>query len=189
MIEIPFLAGELALAVVWLVSRICVWVKRRKIDKKQEAKLLLMFINLAILVRIAFFPFFRQDGEVLPLIFDAQKVFPLNVNLIPFANFFQYDTPGDIWLNILGNILLFVPTGAILPFVYKRLNTFGKVVLAGVGISVCIELLQLPFYERATDINDVILNTAGCVLGYGVYQFCKLMKAKWTKKKAAKRKA
>lgn len=188
MIKIPFLLGELALAVVWLLARVCVWIKRRKIDKKQEAKLLLMFINLAILVRIAFFPFFRQDGEVQPLIFDAQRLFPLNVNLIPFANFFQYDTPGDMWLNILGNILLFVPTGAILPFVYKRLNTFGKVVLAGVGISVCIELLQLPFYERYTDINDVIFNTAGCVLGYGVYLFCMLMKSKRTQKKATKRK-
>jgi glycopeptide antibiotics resistance protein len=187
MIKIPFLLGELALAVVWLLARVCVWIKRRKIDKKQEAKLLLMFINLAILVRIAFFPFFRQDGEVQPLIFDAQRLFPLNVNLIPFANFFQYDTPGDMWLNILGNILLFVPTGAILPFVYKRLNTFGKVLLTGVCMSVCIELLQLPFFERTTDINDVIFNTLGCALGYGIYIFCKLMRARWTQKKETKR--
>ena len=47
MIKIPFLLVELALAVVWLLVRVCVWIKRRKIDKKQEAKLLLLFINLA----------------------------------------------------------------------------------------------------------------------------------------------
>ena len=44
MIKIPFLIVELALAVVWLLVRVCVWIKRRKIDKKQEAKLLLLFI-------------------------------------------------------------------------------------------------------------------------------------------------
>ena len=188
MIKIPFLLGELALAVVWLLARVCVWIKRRKIDKKQEAKLLLLFINLAVIVRLVFFPLFRQNGEVLPLLFDAGRILPPNVNLIPFGNFDQYNSANDMWLNIFGNILLFVPTGAILPFVFKRLNTFGKVVLAGAGISVCIELLQLPFYERYTDINDVIFNTAGCVLGYGVYLFCKLMKSKRTQKKATKRK-
>ena len=186
MIKIPFIAGELALAAVWLLSRVCVWIKRRKIDKKQEAKLLLMFINLAVLVRLVFFPLFRHDGEVLPLVFDAQKLFPLKVNLIPFINLQQYQS-GDMWLNLLGNILLFVPTGAILPFVYKRLDSFGKVVLAGACMSVCIELLQLPFFQRTTDVNDVILNTIGCALGYGVYIFCKLMRARWTQKKAAKR--
>ena len=188
MIKIPFLLIELALAAVWLLVRVCVWIKRRKIDKKQEAKLLLLFINLAVIVRLVFFPLFRQNGEVLPLLFDVNRILPPNVYLIPFGNFDQYNSINAMWLNIFGNILLFVPTGAILPFVFKRLNTFGKVLLTGVCMSVCIELLQLPFYQRSTDINDVLLNTAGCVLGYGVYLFCKLMKSKRTQKKATKRK-
>ena len=187
MIKIPFLLVELALAAVWLLVRVCMWIKRRKIDKKQEAKLLLLFINLAVIVRLVFFPLFRQNGEVLPLLFDAGRILPPNVNLIPFGNFDQYNSTNAMWLNIFGNILLFVPTGAILPFVFKRLNTFGKVLLIGVCMSVCIELLQLPFFERTTDINDVILNTLGCALGYGIYIFCKLMRARWTQKKETKR--
>ena len=65
-------------------------------------------------------------------------------------------------------IILFVPSGIILPIVYKRLNTFWKVLLAGIGISLCIEIIQLPFSVRATDIDDLILNTIGVIVGYGI---------------------
>jgi glycopeptide antibiotics resistance protein len=55
------------------------------------------------------------------------------------------------------------------PAVFKKLNTHRKVIAAGVGITLTIELLQLPFYDRATDIDDLILNSAGFLIGYGVY--------------------
>ena len=64
---------------------------------------------------------------------------------------------------------MFVPSGIVLPIVYQRLNTFWKVLGAGIGISLCIEILQLPFYVRATDIDDLILNTIGVIVGYGIY--------------------
>jgi glycopeptide antibiotics resistance protein len=34
----------------------------------------------------------------------------------------------------------------------------------------CIELLQLPFYSRSSDIDDLILNTLGYLMGYGIYR-------------------
>ena len=64
---------------------------------------------------------------------------------------------------------MFVPSGIILPIVYKRLNTFWKVLTTGTGISLCIEIIQLPFSVRATDIDDLILNTIGVIVGYGIY--------------------
>ena len=64
----------------------------------------------------------------------------------------------------------------ILPVVYKKLNSFNKVVAAGAFISLCIEILQLPFASRATDIDDLILNTLGVAVGYGIYATAKCLK-------------
>ena len=72
-------------------------------------------------------------------------------------------------LNLIGNTAMFIPLGIVWPAVFKRLNTHGKVIAAGVGISLTIEILQLPFFNRATDIDDLILNSAGFLMGYGIY--------------------
>ena len=64
---------------------------------------------------------------------------------------------------------MFIPSGIVLPVVYKKLDNFGKVVAAGAFISFCIEILQLPFASRASDIDDLIMNTLGVVIGYGIY--------------------
>ena len=72
-----------------------------------------------------------------------------------------------IW-NVAGNAAMFIPGGIILPIVYRQLNSFGKTVAAGALISLCIEILQLPFPSRASDIDDLILNTLGTAVGYGI---------------------
>ena len=43
----------------------------------------------------------------------------------------------------------------------------------GVGLSLCIEIIQLPL-DRTTDIDDLIMNSLGYVLGYGVYLLVKI---------------
>ncbi len=69
--------------------------------------------------------------------------------------------------------MLFVLTGILLPIVHKKLNTFPKVILAGALISLCIEIIQLPFFDRESDIDDIILNTLGVAAGYGIYKIFK----------------
>ena len=169
MIEIPFFAAEIAFAAIWIFVRICVWIKQRRFDWKREAVLLLMYINLAVIIRFVFFPRALVDGHVQPLIFDAGAVFPLRINLIPMVHLFRYGTiRNKIW-NVVGNLAMFIPSGIVLPIVYKKLKSFWKVIAAGALISLCIELLQLPFASRASDIDDLILNTLGVAAGYGIY--------------------
>lgn len=169
MVEIPFLFLEGAFTAIWLIIRIAVWIQQKKIDWKREIVLLLMYINLAVILRFTFFPMSRADGHIQPLVFDIAAVFPFRVNLIPLVNLFDYDSKRDLLLNVIGNAAMFVPSGIVLPIVYQRLNTFWKVLWAGVGISLCIEIFQLPFSARATDIDDLILNTIGVIVGYGIY--------------------
>ncbi len=169
MIEISFLSAELAFTAVWLLLRVLVWLRQGKIDWKREAVLLLMYLNLAVIIRFVFFPKTRVDGHVQPLFFDPAAVFPLRVNLVPFLHLFDYDSIRDIVWNVAGNAVMFLPSGIFLPLVYRRLDSFGKVLAAGASLSLCIELLQLPFASRATDIDDVILNLLGIAAGYGIY--------------------
>ena len=169
MVEIPFLFLEVVFTSIWLVIRIGVWGKQKYIDRKREAVLLLMFINLAVILRFTFFPMSKVDGHIQPLVFDMATAFPFRVNLLPLVNLFDYESKRDLLLNVIGNVAMFVPSGIVLPIVYKRLNTFRKVLLVGVGISLCIEISQLPFSVRATDVDDLILNTIGVIVGYGIY--------------------
>ena len=73
------------------------------------------------------------------------------------------------------NILLFIPLGIFLPMLWKENynNKFSKVLIFGFLLSLIIEILQI-FTFRLTDINDLITNTLGTVIGYLIYM--KLLK-------------
>ena len=176
MVEFSFLFLELIFAAIWLIVRSSIWIKNRHIDLKREAVLLLMYINLAVIIRFTFFPMATVDGRVQPLVFDVATAFPFRVNSIPFVHLFDYESKRDLLLNVIGNAAMFIPSGIVLPIVYKNLNRFWKVFLAGAGISLCIETIQLPFSVRATDIDDLILNTVGVIVGYGIYAFIQRIK-------------
>ena len=176
MVEIPFIFLEIAFAAIWIISRISIWICQKQIDWKREAVLLLMYVNLAVIFRFTFFPMSKVEGHVQPLVFDIATAFPFRVNLLPLVNLFDYDSKRDLLLNVIGNVAMFIPSGIVLPIVYKRLDTFWKVLFAGAGISLCIEIVQLPFSVRATDIDDLILNTAGVIIGYGIYRLVQCVK-------------
>ena len=169
MVEIPFLFLEIVFTAIWLMIRIAIWINQKRIDWKRETVLLLMYINLAVILRFTFFPMSKVDGRIQPLVFDIATAFPFRVNLLPLVHLFDYDSKRDLLLNVIGNAAMFIPSGIVLPIVYKRLNTFWKVLTTGIGISLCIEIIQLPFSVRATDVDDLILNTIGVILGYGIY--------------------
>ena len=176
MVEMSFLTLELVFTAVWLMTRLIVWKRQGKILWKREAVLLLMYINLAVIIRFVFFPRALVDGHIQPLVFDAASAFPFRVNLIPLVHLFDYANVRDIVWNVVGNAAMFIPSGIVLPIVYRELNSFWKVIASGALISLCIEILQLPFASRLSDIDDVILNTLGVAVGYGIYAIFKGIK-------------
>ncbi len=130
MVEISLIELECLFTAIWLLCRIIVWIRQRRINWKSEAVLLLMYINLAVIIRFTFFPMSRAHGSVQPLIYDASKAFPFRVNLIPLVNLFDYDSRRDLLLNVIGNTAMFIPSGIVLPIIYKKLNSFWKVFAA-----------------------------------------------------------
>ena len=83
--------------------------------------------------------------------------------LIPFI------FPMWIQIETFLNILLFMPLGILLPMLYRRFDSPGKTVLAGLLVSLCIEFLQI-FEAGNTDVNDLITNAFGTWLGYKVFR-------------------
>lgn len=84
------------------------------------------------------------------------------INYIPFADF----SVTNIWGMAL-NIVMFIPFGCFLPIYFKYFRKVQKTVLAGLLMSLFIEVLQL-FTFRATDVDDLLMNTIGAFLGYGI---------------------
>ena len=170
MTEVSFLCGELVYTAIWIVLRVIVWSRQKKIDWKREAALMLMFINLAVIIRLVYFPFFRVDGRVQPLIANLRATGPYRINLTPLVNIADYSNTKELLINIAGNLCMFIPTGILLPILYKKLDSFWKVVLVGMSMSLLIELSQLAWCPTSvTDIDDLILNTLGAIIGYGIY--------------------
>lgn len=175
MVRITYLQMVLAISALWVALRLICWVKEKGVDWKRELQLLLMYICIVVVVRFTFCPFGKVDGKIQPLLFDAEKIFPLWVNFKPFVYLFDYPTVREALLNLVGNTAMFIPLGIVWPAVLKKLNTHWKVIAAGFGVSLTIEVLQLPFFDRATDVDDLILNTLGFLLGYGIYLLAKRM--------------
>ena len=71
------------------------------------------------------------------------------------------------------NILLFVPIGLLTSVVLNKWR-FLKVLASGVCLSGFIELLQLVLKKGVCNIDDVINNVAGCIIGYGLFQIIRL---------------
>ena len=160
------------IAVIWIIVRTGVWLIKKKVDWKYELKLLTVFAGIALVTRFVYFPL-RCDILTERLFIYFTRDIENYITLKPFT-FLKMRYSG--WqYNVFGNILMFVPVGIFWPFCFKALDRIWKVVLAGAGYSLLIELSQLCVYGRNTDIDDLILNTFGAFVGALIY-FCLIKK-------------
>ena len=135
------IAAIILILTFWLLNRYCFRNPRR------AACYMMMSLYLAAVDAVVGLP------SLLYIRFDQ------NINLAPFAYMFSD------YRNSLLNVLLFVPLGFFLPVLWKRFRSFLWTGLFGLSFSLTIELLQL-FTLRATDINDLMTNTTGTILGW-----------------------
>ena len=167
MFEIFYLQAVVCISLIWLLVRVFVSIRAGHVDFKREAKLLLVYICLIVIARIVFFPWHHVNGQIGKLNFNMHRIIPCKTNLIPFV---ELNRIYDGWeMNIIGNVLMFIPVGIVWPFCFPKLNTIGKTVLAGMGLTIFIEMTQLLFWERCSDVDDVILNTLDVVIGAILY--------------------
>ncbi len=92
-------------------------------------------------------------------------------NLVPFKEIHRYLTyydvigPYTVFLNIAGNVLAFVPFGLFFPLLSRKNRGFLKVTLISFEVSLLVELIQLVTRVGSCDVDDMILNTLGGMIG------------------------
>lgn len=78
--------------------------------------------------------------------------------------FWSYDRPELLVENIM-NVVVFIPVGLLLGIAFKQV-TWWKALLIGCGISVTIESLQFFLMRGFSEVDDVMHNTLGCLIGW-----------------------
>ena len=138
------------------------WRKGTRTGLRASAVLLLvewMFLILGTAV------LFREAG--------AER----NYSLIPFLSYFNIAENSYlrevVMINLL-NILLFVPIGLLAGFGFRTI-TWKGVAFIGFCFSVFIELLQFTLKRGLCEVDDVIHNVVGCVIGYGLFRGASLL--------------
>lgn len=81
-----------------------------------------------------------------------------------FHPFWSYNRSELLMENIL-NVVVFIPVGMLLCVAFKQM-TWWKALLIGCCISISIESLQFWFMKGFSEVDDVMHNTIGCILGY-----------------------
>ena len=103
-----------------------------------------------------------------------------NINLIPFLttadlikNLVNPPSPGlftHAWINLFGNVAVFIPLGVFLPLIWEKARKLGRFLLISSGIIVVVELLQLFTLRGIMDVDDYLLNMVGLIVGFFVYR-------------------
>ena len=75
--------------------------------------------------------------------------------------------------NIM-NVVVFIPVGLLICIAFKQM-TWWKALLIGCGISVTIEALQFFLMRGFSEVDDVMHNTLGCLLGYGIMTILRII--------------
>ena len=106
-----------------------------------------------------------------------------NMNLVPFHTLGNYGkvvcrmefTPlfFHCVINLGGNIFLFIPIGYFLPRLWPFLRNFFSFLLTCTAAITLVELLQLVTLLGSLDIDDLILNLAGMIVGYLLFMIIK----------------
>jgi glycopeptide antibiotics resistance protein len=123
---------------------------------------------IAYMAVLIYFLFFSEDyGRT------GSREFRYNLTLFAeIRRFIRYREVlgfNSFFINVLGNVLAFVPFGFVLPLLHQSNKNFWYVLVTGFQFSLLVELVQLVAKVGIFDVDDIFLNTLGAVLGYVMY--------------------
>ena len=175
------------------------FISKKKKSKSEEILLVLFVFYFTGLLSQTILPiigYSYNEGLTISIVFNAENYIHISkygfehiqnqpiqgsINLIPFKTIKSYFTGDDIQyfslsdllvfriVNVLGNCLLFIPFGFLLPFINKNTKKFSRVLFWSFLLVFLIEFEQF-FIGRSADIDDFILNFSGALCGYLLYK-------------------
>ena len=129
----------------------------------------IFLLYIGMLLRITVF---RSSFGSYPLCSHGQ------IELVPFVGLIQifHNSVGMFLYLFVGNLVWFVPLGLLLPVLTKARKA---TILWGLGLSLYIEVSQYVFGTGVSEVEDLILNTAGTAVGYLIYIGVKKLVRRW----------
>lgn len=132
--------------------------QKKAIEKKDVAILLLFSVYMTFLLGVT--------------LFNRQSADSYRLELHPLWSYVETVYNGDqsLGLQIFYNIVAFIPLGIFLPFLSSRMRRPRNILIAGALLSAAIECSQLIFKCGLCELDDVLDNTIGAVIGYAVWK-------------------
>ena len=146
-----------------LVPFLIVFMVLRKIQKRKGVSFsrYYFFAMLVFSFYVIGVYYFTGAGTIYDGLRYKLEVRQNQVNFIPFSR--------DIHIaGYLLNIVLFIPLGILTPIIWKKMNKLTNVISIAFFFTLLIEISQL-LNHRATDIDDILLNVLGAVVGFGLF--------------------
>ena len=142
-------------------------MSRNYIKKLKSGGRVLLVLDLACLI---YFMFFSESyGRT-----EAHAEY--RYNLVLFQEIRRFLTYRDILgmpavlLNVVGNVVVFIPYGCGLPLLFERLQSFWRIAVLSFAASLLAETMQLILRVGCFDVDDLLLNTLGVLCGYGLWR-------------------
>ena len=146
------------------------WVSRRKKSQGQSISKKEILCGLALSIYMVFL----LGGTVLNREIGEEYL----IEWVPFWSYADLlrEWSEPLAIQIVYNVLVFIPWGILLPEIVSAKRKLRFVVLSAVGISLVIEVTQLVFKLGLFELDDVFHNTLGAVIGYGLWRVFKKWK-------------
>ena len=153
---------------MWLIN------KRIDMEYKKYIKFGILILFIVYIIGVLYVVFLKHRFVLGSLNYEAPFSFywENNVNLVPFKTIKDYmvyenNLSDNIkYINILGNVALFIPFGVIFPVLLSGKLKFLKTIGSAFLFSLLIEVLQMTFRIGSFDVDDIILNVFGGFIGY-----------------------
>lgn len=143
---------------------------------------LVFVLYLSLLVELSFFPL-PFDFREMARLRSSQSFISPEINVIPLRTIFvaleDTSTMGIRFMieNFLGNFLMLVPLGFMLPLLKPKFSTFRRATIFLATTALSLELLQylgsflvFRISWRVVDVDDLLLNLLGGMLGFACYK-------------------
>lgn len=150
--------------------------------KKKQFRLLGKFLFVVYIIFLLYFLIFSDwYGR-------SGVMEEYHYNLVPFQEirrFWEYREMLGMWsmVNLLGNVLIFVPLGFFEPMASYRRSFLGTII-DGFLVSMLVEVFQFISKVGRFDIDDLLLNTLGVVIGYLIFFVCNKMRKRYDTKRS-----
>lgn len=164
------------LLVAFMASPLVICALRKRVRGLRLAASVLLMIYVVFSAKYFFFPIWFDQG--------ALSNSGLGLELIPILPLVEqarHMEMGIFLYQLFGNILSFAPVTFLCAAAYPRFRRFGPSLLLALDCSLGIELIQLlinlvtQIQNRTVDVNDVLLNLIGGILGFACWKAAELL--------------